>query len=268
MDVTLDAFKEQTFGGIFEWILVDELYDKRKEAVEKYVRENLHAVNFVDFIHIPPKMRLPERKYGYCNALNSGLLRSHGELIVFLQEYTWVPPDWLERYWQAYDAYPNRLICGLKDRFSSMPATDNLEGLISIWNNHWTGDPSSLCKLIEKDKRGKEGVLVESSPELYDLDDASMPYALVCALNGVDERYGDGMSQISLNISHRATGLGYMTVIDMRNIAREFNIYEYFPIDNAPIPDPNFELHKQTMMAIQRGEYSLRALNGFSLGAR
>ena len=279
IDIIVDALKRQTFTGSWEWILVDELFNERNKEVQDFVKsQNLTA----QFTHIPPKTPTPKRKFGLCNAINSAFLQSRGELLVSIQDFIWVEPTCLDRYWKAYDAFPNRLIGGLKNHYSGPPAT-NLQGLVSIWDTPWEGDPAVKCKLTERDDRYKsihaepEAVLVESLPIVYEMCNASMPYTLTCALNGVDESYDSGRSYDNQNISFRAQGLGYATVIDMYNIAREFNHWEYFGVEdkvsskslnNRPHPDTNYELHGRLMQAIQRGDYPLRAPNNFELGPR
>lgn len=279
IDILVDALSKQDHKGKWEWILVDELYNERHKEVEEYVKEHLPNI---EFIHTPHKMTKPVRKHNLVNSLNTGLLRSHGELIVWLQDYIWVQPDSLSRYWTNYNAFPNRIIGGLKNHYSG-PVPDNEKGLVSIWNDYWEGDPVEKCVLTEKDDRYKsinaepESVLVESLPIVYEMCNASMPYALAVALNGLDEKYDEGRGYDNQNLSFRAKALGYATVIDMCNIAREFNHWEYFghndkvslaSVDNKPHPESNYELHGQTMLNIQALKYPLRAPNNFVLEAR
>ena len=276
VDVAVDALKRQNFEGLFEWILVDEHYSERRKEVGDYVKA---VMPNTPFTHTPPKMRKTIRKYGLINALNTGLLRARGELIVWLQDYIWCIPTALDRYWKAYDAFPHRLIGGLKDHYS-WAQPDDPKGKVSLWSKPWEGDPEGKAILTERDDRYKsikaepDAVLVESIPIVYEMCNASMPYALAVALNGADEAYDNGRGYDNQNVSFRATGLGYQTVIDMHNIAREFNHWEWFGLDDKvsppsvggkPAPDTNYELHGRTMQAIRDGKYPLRAPNDFAL---
>jgi glycosyltransferase involved in cell wall biosynthesis len=98
----LDSLESQIFKD-FEFILVDGLYDQRKDQV----REILKNYSFpIIYVKDKPWYHSDEEKFGVrpglSSARNTGVMHASGDLIVWFDDNTWLPPDWLVRHVQAF----------------------------------------------------------------------------------------------------------------------------------------------------------------------
>lgn len=106
IDTLTQALCAQTLpASEFEWILVDDLWERRKAAVKSYVAGRL------DLIHCPPPTVRPT--YAAAEAMNLGIRLARGELLYFCGDYMYPFPGCLERHWQIYVKYgPKCFISG------------------------------------------------------------------------------------------------------------------------------------------------------------
>ncbi len=88
LDVLCDSLDAQSYRN-FELILVDALYDYRRDIVAQ------HAAQYgFPIVHIPPRdNRFPEQQY--CRTMNTGIAHAHGDTLVFLCDYSFCHPDCL-----------------------------------------------------------------------------------------------------------------------------------------------------------------------------
>ena len=86
LDVLFSSLESQTFKD-FELILVDGVFNSRRDATSG------RNISF-DFVHVDP-FENPFPINSFCRYANSGLARARGEVIVFLTDYTWLPPNGL-----------------------------------------------------------------------------------------------------------------------------------------------------------------------------
>jgi len=104
IDTMVESLKNQIFKD-FEWILVDELFEIRKKAVEEYVDGSL------SLLHIPPK-KISETS-SVPSAINTGLEKAQGELVYFMNDYIYLHPNTLNAHWDIYKKYgPKIMISG------------------------------------------------------------------------------------------------------------------------------------------------------------
>jgi glycosyltransferase involved in cell wall biosynthesis len=88
LDVLRHGLAGQTFRD-FELVLSDGLYDWRK------VHERVHPEFPTQ--HVRPRgHRFPRNEY--CRVMNEALVAAGGEVALLLSDYTWLPPDALERH--------------------------------------------------------------------------------------------------------------------------------------------------------------------------
>ena len=98
IDSMVQALRAQTLRKEeWEWVLVDDLWEKRKEAVAEYVGDSLNLV------HIPPREIKPYSATGI--AFNTGLQHASGQLAYFMADYSYPHPRCLERHWYIYRKY-------------------------------------------------------------------------------------------------------------------------------------------------------------------
>lgn len=98
-----DCLKAQTFRD-FEWVFVDDLFTQTNERMLQYVGDSF------PFTHIMPKNIVPY--FAVSAALNDGLVRASGELVVFKQDYILLHPTCLKRLWDTHCRYPKAILSG------------------------------------------------------------------------------------------------------------------------------------------------------------
>lgn len=96
IDSMTEALRNQTFKD-FEWILVDDLWEQRKEIIKEYVGGSLNLK------HIPPREIKPYATT--CLAGNTGFIHAEGKLIYIMPDYIYPHPRVLERHWEIYSKY-------------------------------------------------------------------------------------------------------------------------------------------------------------------
>jgi len=99
----LDSMEQQTFKD-FEYIVVDGLYDKRKDEMQKLFRDYSFPIVY---LKDKPWFHSEEEKLGtrpgLSSARNTGVIHARGELMAWHDDNTWLPPDWLSRHVQAFN---------------------------------------------------------------------------------------------------------------------------------------------------------------------
>jgi len=124
-DLQLPSISNQRFPkDDFELIIIDDYPENRENAVNKYAAE--HNLNIKWMRSKPAHWR--------CNAnigcsRNTGLIQATGELVVFIDDYSWIPPDYLECVWDLYKSGDNISLIGpvLTLNYSEPPYPDNIE---------------------------------------------------------------------------------------------------------------------------------------------
>lgn len=98
LENTFRCLGQQTFPhDEWELIMIDDLPEDRSEYVLRLAKkENIN----VKWMRSKPNYWKSNRMLG--NARNTGFVHSDGELVVFLDDYTWIPPTFLQRHWEIY----------------------------------------------------------------------------------------------------------------------------------------------------------------------
>lgn len=98
IDILKDNLDRQTFRE-FEVIVGDEL--NRKKSFEKAIGYRLKFIK--------PKPKRKENVRNLNSAYNELIDLAKGELCVFLQDYIWIPKNALERLWDWYEIYGDKV---------------------------------------------------------------------------------------------------------------------------------------------------------------
>lgn len=106
----LEQLQKQTFKD-FEVIVADD-----------YAGEISSQVNW-----FKPRAKLPGDAWNLNKAYNDCLDKVKGELIVFLQDFIWIPANGLERFWELHELFPDDLISGCGHK-----ALNGIEGISEI----------------------------------------------------------------------------------------------------------------------------------------
>ena len=88
IDVTLVGLRDQTFKD-FEVVLVDRRYERRHERVMA-----MAADYGLDLIHVPEHRRNGKWQ-NIGSAWNTAMAVAEGEIVIFLPDWTYVPPGWI-----------------------------------------------------------------------------------------------------------------------------------------------------------------------------
>ena len=124
------------------------------------------------------------------NARNTGLIHCDGELVVFLDDFCWVPPRWLEEHWITYKRTPYTMIGAGKavkyipnkyyelDQLPPPNVGDNVEGAFI----------RNLAQFKVSDTRGSNSLRKCSGGWFYTMN-ASAPLDKIVYVNGFDEEY-------------------------------------------------------------------------------
>lgn len=105
LDVLRAGLKEQTFDD-FELVLVDAFHAQRRDQVRDYfARAGIRCVHTPCRLHNFPVDSCPQYR-------NAGLAKSSGELLIWGVDYTYFPPDCLEKHWRVWERSGGK-VCGM-----------------------------------------------------------------------------------------------------------------------------------------------------------
>lgn len=146
------------------------------------------------------------REHDLNKAFNNMLRRSSSELVVILQDFIKVPPDYLEKWWKAYQENP--------DTFFTAPVgkVDNLDYAGEIrWD--WRAWKQSE----------KQGDYSEARWDCWEIDSGAAPLAALKLIGGFDEELDKYWSCDNVNVGCRAELAGYKFVNVFTNPAVAFD---------------------------------------------
>lgn len=262
-DPLFGSLKNQTLKD-YEVVVVDELFEWRKQAVAKYA-EKLD----IPLVHLPPKKPMEQRPFGCCNALNTGFIVADGDYVLPSQDFMWFTPDCFERHMKLQKP-SGRVTVGLMHHYTAYPL-GNLRGKITVFNRlHEETPPPERLEL--EDKRflfntveEPDGLrrfifhLYTSSRSL--LPNAVFPYHYAIQLNGFDERLDIGHGYQDDNYVFRGDLLGFEFILDPSNIS----IHLTHPWSRKT-PAPNqMDTHYQIIHSVLSNLAGVKAPNNFDL---
>lgn len=175
-DMLADSLVNQTAQN-YELIVVDDCKLDRRDIVKRYLEEK--GVN-LKYIGESKKKCFPNTTHNFANALNTGILASTGDVILLMQDYSWLPPNCLER-WMIHEALfeEDYCIAGAGKFYREEPegVEKDLSHPLSVWKDDWCGSP---------DKNGwlKPAMWVGCPFELFY---TAIPYNIFVELNGFQE---------------------------------------------------------------------------------
>jgi len=201
----LHSLSRQTFPNEdFELLIVDDYHEDRGVYIEGLAKMlNLRNVRA---LKSKPNHWRSNRLIG--NARNTGLIHCTGELVVFLDDFCWVPPRWLEEHWLTYQRGPYTMIGagkavkyiqGRYDDLDQLPPPDvgsNVEGAFI----------RNLAQFKVSDTRGSLSKRNCSGGWFYTMN-ASAPLEKIVEVNGFDEEY-DATSEEDVDLGVRLERAG------------------------------------------------------------
>lgn len=252
LDVLRGNLERQVFKD-FEVVIVDGLWKEREKEVKDYCKDfNLKYIRQSD-----------KREGAYSNlahADNEGFRACEGELIVCLQDYIWVPPYSLTKFWEGYRAMGDILISGVGDQYKP-PGVKDPKGKISVFGEYKEMPKEKVW--LDPRKRLDQGTFYETSPVNWELNYCSIPKKVIQELGGMDEEYDfQGFAYDNVNIAQRAEFLGYKTYLDQTNECRAIEHDSWYISDNKKERATKIaEFHIQRMKDIIHGRFPLKLAN-------
>jgi hypothetical protein len=126
------------------------------------------------------------------NSFNKLIRRSNGELVVFYEDYTKIPPNALEKWWKAYQEHPNVCWTAPLGKVKSLDFTGDVR-----WDwRAWVNDNKV------EDYR-------PSGWQTCELDWGAIPRKVLYEIGGFDERLDQWWSCDNLSLGKRAYLKGY-----------------------------------------------------------
>lgn len=100
LDIVFDCLEKQTFKD-FELILVDNLYDYRKDIVKEKLKQYSFQCKHINTI----KKQFP--LHTYCHCVNSGIVQASGDIILFSSDYYYRMPNFLQKHADFHKITPD-----------------------------------------------------------------------------------------------------------------------------------------------------------------
>ena len=215
IDVLWSNMRRQTEQD-FELVIVDGRWGEREQEVREYI-------NDPRLVYIRQDDKKEGAHTNLAHADNQGFKACKGELIVCLQDYIWINPRALEKFWLQHKAHPEGiLVSGVGDQYKTPSAKDIVDpkGKITIFEKPYTGRPESKS-WGDPRKRLDQGSFYETAPVNWEMNFASIPNFVVQELGGMDPQYDfEGFAWDNVNIAMRAEMLGFKTYLDQDNFSQ------------------------------------------------
>ena len=199
----------------FEWVIVDDLYETRKDEVSRLPFPNRH---------MPPRNGVKEGN-AWSSAMNTGILHARGELLHFMADSVVLTRGLLARHWELYKAYgPKVLISG-----PYMLKADDGQ-IVEFGPRTVAGRPLA------------DGVLENTSADLlgkwyWASKNDSAPTEMAVAVNGCDEQFDGYLGGMDVIFAARMRALGCRWLIDTK--AQAFEAFEHlgYKGNKGDLPD-------------------------------
>jgi glycosyltransferase involved in cell wall biosynthesis len=105
LDVLVAGLRAQTFKD-FELVFSDAIAEHRNRLIETLpnaLASDLMWHTPFNIVHVRPRdHRFPLNTY--CRVMNEGLVAANGEIVLLITDYTWLPPDLIERHVRFHEA--------------------------------------------------------------------------------------------------------------------------------------------------------------------
>lgn len=216
----INGLSKQTFPNEdFELIIVDDYREDRSEVMVGM--SDLLGLENVSVLKSKESYWRSNRLIS--NARNTGLIHAKGELVVFLDDYCWVRPRWLEEHWKTYAGGSYTMVGAMRtvkyvpDRFDSLdelPPPDPDDE--SYWGERETlrgwDSPEQRKRAKEvkhfwvMDSRGGKSKRNCGGGWFYSCN-ASVPLTKLVEVNGYDEEF-DLTSEEDIDLGLRLTRVG------------------------------------------------------------
>ena len=218
VDILWANMKRQTFAE-WELILCDGLWREREDEVKEYI-------NDPRLKYLRQSDKRADALTNLAHADNEGFKACEGELIVCLQDYQWIPPDGLEKYWFHYQKDSKSLVTGIGHHYSD-PKPTHPKGKISVFDEPYSMRPEGLSWA---DPRVGGETWREAQPVEWEMSYASIPRSVIYDIGGMDERFDfEGFAWDNTYIAYKAKLNGSKIYLDQTNEVMGFDHDLWWP---------------------------------------
>ena len=226
LDVSLAGLSDQTFRN-FEVILCDPHYDARKDAVEEYNKK----FN-VPLVHVRPFRDNMPLDSGSKHR-NSAICYAEGEICIFLCDYAFVRPDWIQRHWNIHEKYDGYSGVG-PHRYRSHPAIKEVweKEPITIFKEEFRAEMIDSFPILEIGQDTKLTMpALGIAGSYFHMKNESIRTETLMALNGCDEGFDvdGGHCYSDMDLGLRSEMAGNPFWLDPENIAEIVQVRDFYP---------------------------------------
>lgn len=164
-------------------------------------------------------------------AYNRMLRRAKGELIVSLQDYIKITPEYLQKFWDAYQAHPNAFITAPVGKSKQQDFGGEVAWDWRAWNR-----PGEEMKAI-----------MPSKWDTWEIDSGAAPLAALKAIGGFDEVMDGHWSCDNLNVGCRAELAGHEFLNLFENPSIAYDHDAFMPHPFRADYDPTFNAKRMVM---------------------
>lgn len=181
------------------------------------------------------EISIPEKGHDLNQAYNRALRRARGELIVSLQDFIKVTPQYLDKFWKAYQEHPNTFMTAPVGKVDS----PNYVG-VPRWD--WRAYKDAKCRW-----------------NTWEIDSGAAPLDALKRVGGFDEALDGHWSCDNVSVGKRAQILEYkfFNVFDNPGVAWDHDAFTSHPFRKDF--DPQFNDYR--MRLIEMGDLKIDYLN-------
>lgn len=207
-------------------VITPSIRPKGLEITQKCLAQQ----TFKDFEWLQ-EISIPGRGHDLNAAYNRALRRAKGELIVSLQDYIMVTPQYLEKFWKIYKENP-------KTFFTSSVGKTDQEDFSGKPRWDWRAYSDAICKY-----------------NTWEIDSGAAPLLALKEIGGFDEALDDHWSCDNVSVGWRAELAGYkfLNVFDNPTVAWDHDAFIDHPFRKDF--DPHFNAYR--MRLIEMGELKI-----------
>lgn len=121
----------------YELIIVDDYKIDRVDKIKNYLKDTNVDIRYIGK---SKEKCFPDTSQGQTNAWNTGIMKSTGKFLVFMQDYTLLPKNSL-RKWLKY-VNDKKAVSGVARYFNDCKfKRKDTDNEMSLWDKHWVGTP-------------------------------------------------------------------------------------------------------------------------------
>jgi len=227
LDILYNGFGNQQFKD-FELIIIDDVPFDRSKEFEEYASK--HGIITKYLKSKPPYWKA---NHMISNARNTGLIHADGELIVFIDDYTFVKPEFLQQHWDVYSKGQYTLVGQLIHVIYVPPQSRPKDLSVLPLNPERSGIDGAVR--LWRDERANGGCRPCDGGWFW-TSNASAPLYKIVEVNGFDEEYDGGTAGEDMDLGFRLERVGCRFLFDPA--CKTWHMHHDDPLLERPKPFP------------------------------